>query len=133
MPNLPIVALYAGLHGLILLWLAATVSRIRWRTGIWLGDGGSEELVRATRGLANFAEYVPLVLLMMLLLAGLGMPGYLLLVFGLTLTAARILHGLHFAGVLDTVVARQVGASVTFVVVLLASLGLVVHAVMQLA
>ena len=58
--NLPIVALYAGLNGLILLWLAAAVSRIRLRTGIWLGDGGAPELVRAMRGLANFAEYVPL-------------------------------------------------------------------------
>ena len=38
-----------------------TVSRIRRRTGIWLGDGGAAELIRAMRGLANFAEYVPLV------------------------------------------------------------------------
>ena len=103
------------------------------RTGIWIGDGGSEELMRTMRGLANFAEYVPLALFLMLLMAGLGMPGYLLHLFGLALTAARILHALHFTGALDALVARQLGASVTFGVLFFASVGLVVHAALRLA
>jgi uncharacterized membrane protein YecN with MAPEG domain len=132
LPTLPIVALYAGLNGLILLWLAAAISRVRRQTGIWIGDGGSEELIRAMRGLANFSEYVPLALLMLLLMAALGMPGSLVHLFGLILTAARLVHAMHFTGAASTLITRQVGATLTYGVVLFASLGLLVHSLLRL-
>jgi uncharacterized protein len=131
-PTLPIVAFYAGLNGLILLWFAGAISRIRQRTGIWLGDGGSEDLLRTMRGLANFAEYVPLALLMLLLMAALGMPGYLVHLFGLVLTGARLLHAMHFTGAATALITRQLGATATFGFVLFASLGLIVHSLLRM-
>jgi len=128
LPTLPIVALYAGLNGLILLWLAVAVGMTRSRTGIWTGDGGSAELIRVMRGQANFAEYVPFCLILLLLMAALGAPGYILHLFGLALTGARTLHGLHFTGIVSTLVARQVGATVTLLLLLFGSLGVIVHA-----
>jgi uncharacterized membrane protein YecN with MAPEG domain len=116
------------LNGLILLWLMAAVSRVRYRTGILIGDGGSAELLRAMRGIGNFAEYVPMALLMLLLMAAMGLPSYLVHAFGMALTGARLLHALHFTGAASTLMARQVGATVTFGVILLASLGLIAHA-----
>ena len=132
LPTLPIVALYAGLNGLILLWLAGAVSRVRLRTGIWVGDGGSQELMRAMRGQLNFAEYVPLCLVLLLLMAALGMPGYLVHLFGLVLTVGRVAHAAHFSGAYTGLMARQVGAMLTFGVLLLGSLGLVAHALTRL-
>jgi uncharacterized membrane protein YecN with MAPEG domain len=131
-PTLPIVAFYAGLNGLILLWFAGAISRIRTRTGIWAGDGGSAELLRAMRGQANFAEYVPFALILLLLMAALGAPVYVLHLFGLALTAARVLHALHFTGAVTALVMRQAGALGTWVVLLLASVGLIAHALTRL-
>ena len=126
--SLHLVALYVGLNGLILMWLAVAIGRVRMRTGIWLGDGGSEELLRAMRGLANFTEFVPFGLLMLLLMAALGLPWYLVHVFGATLTIGRVAHAAHFTGAYDALIARQVGAMLTFLPIGLGSLGLIFHA-----
>ncbi|MBP7243460.1 MAPEG family protein [Amaricoccus sp.] len=126
--TLHIVALYVGLNGLILFWLALAISRIRTRTGVWIGDGGVEELIRAMRGQANFTEFVPFGLLMLLLMAALGLPWYLVHVFGATLTVGRIAHAAHFTGAYDALIARQVGAMLTFLPITLGSVGLIFHA-----
>jgi uncharacterized membrane protein YecN with MAPEG domain len=71
-PALFAVAFYTGLNGLILLWLAVEVGRVRQRVGVWQGDGGDAALTRAMRGQANFVETVPLCLLLLILIAGFG-------------------------------------------------------------
>ena len=62
---LTITALYAGL--LALLFLALSINVIRYRRGeqVSLGDGGKRKLARGIRAHGNFAEYVPLVLVLM--------------------------------------------------------------------
>jgi uncharacterized membrane protein YecN with MAPEG domain len=120
------VALYAGLNGLILLWLSVTVSQVRRRTGIWTG-GGAPDLDRAIRGQANFVEYVPLCLLLLLIVAGLGAPLAVVHGLGLMLTAGRLMHGWHFARPGAPLALRQAGAAATWIVLLLASLGTIGH------
>jgi uncharacterized membrane protein YecN with MAPEG domain len=115
------VAFYAGLNGLILLWLSVTVSHVRRRTGIWTG-GGAPDLDRAMRGQANFVEYVPLCLLLLLIVAGFGAPLFVVHGLGLVLTVGRLLHGWHFARPGAPLWLRQAGASATWIVLLLASL-----------
>src|SRR3954468_5163594 len=58
---------YAGLLALLFLLLSVRVSQRR-QTGITLGDGGDARLLRVIRGHANFAEYVPIILVMMVML-----------------------------------------------------------------
>ena len=128
-PALYAAALYAGLNGLILLWLAVSVSRVRLRTGIWVGAGASRELELAMRGQANFVEYVPFCLLLMLIIAGFGAPLLVMHALGIVLTVGRILHGLHFARADAPVWLRQVGASATWLVLLLASLSAIGDAI----
>ena len=108
MPNMTIVALYTGLNGLILFWLALAVSRVRMRSHVWVGDGGVSELVLAMRGQANFAEYVPLCLVILVAMAGLGAPAYVLQLFGLALTLGRVAHAAHFTGLAPSIVFRPV-------------------------
>ncbi|MER2508234.1 MAPEG family protein [Amaricoccus sp.] len=126
--TLPIVALYVGLNGLIMLWLSVAVSRVRMRTGVWVGDGGVAELTRVMRGHANFTEYAPFGLLMLLLMAAMGLPWFLVHGFGATLTVGRLLHAAHFTGAYDALIARQIGAMLTFAAIGLGSVGLIFHA-----
>ena len=127
-PAVLAVALYAGLNGLILLWLAVSVSRVRLRTGIWTGGEGSADLVRTMRGQANFVEYVPLCLILLLLMAGLGAPAAMIHALGAALTAGRLLHGLHFTRPAAPLWQRQAGATATWAVLLLASLSAIADA-----
>jgi uncharacterized membrane protein YecN with MAPEG domain len=89
---LTVTALYSGSLALWFLVLSARVVARR-RTGIYLGDGGDASMQRLVRGHANFAEYVPLALIMLAVLELAGTPLYILHGLGLALLAGRLLHG----------------------------------------
>lgn len=89
-----ITMIYAGLLALWFLVLSAKV--IQGRTGPKgpnLGDGGDADMLRLIRGHANFAEYVPLILVMMAMLEYSGASDLLMHLLGATLLVARGLHG----------------------------------------
>lgn len=90
--ELTVTALYSGSLALWFLVLSARVVARR-RAGIYLGDGGDKSMQRLVRGHANFAEYVPLALIMLAVLELAGTPLYLLHGLGLALLAGRLLHG----------------------------------------
>lgn len=87
-------ALYAGLAGILLIVLAALVSRMRRRHRIGLGDGDNRELQRAIRAHGNAVEWlVPAVLL--LLVADLNRAAPLLLhLCGIAIIVGRVLHAI---------------------------------------
>jgi len=87
-----VTVLYAGLNGLLVLVLAGAVMRQRVRAGVEIGDGGSVELLRAQRALGNWAEYVPLTLILMGLLEAQRTSLYLLHALGIALVVGRLLH-----------------------------------------
>jgi uncharacterized membrane protein YecN with MAPEG domain len=92
-----VTALYAGLLTTLYLALAGRVIRFRRSRRIDLGDGGDCLFRRYLRGHANFAEYVPLGLVLLLLLEQGGWPGWLLHALGLTLVAGRLAHAWSFS------------------------------------
>lgn len=126
------VALYTGLNGLILLWLSVNVVQKRVALKISIGDGGEREMQRAMRGQANFVEYVPFCLGILLLMALIGAPAWVLHLFGLTLTIARLLHARHFIADNKAFWQRRWGASLTVVVLGVGSFGLILHAAFQM-
>lgn len=127
-PALAAAALYAGLNGLILLALAAHVGRTRGRLNIMMGDAGNPLMIRAMRGQANFVEYAPLVLVQLVAMALLGTPGWVVHLVGLALTIGRLLHGWHFMQDDAPGWQRGAGAGLTMLALLVASLGLIGHA-----
>ena len=87
-----VTPLYAGL---LALWFVALSVRVVQQRGhgVSLGDGGDTELMRRIRGHANFAEYVPLILVMLGFLELSHFSTLLLHGLGITLVVARLLHG----------------------------------------
>src|SRR5512142_1623606 len=55
-----------GLLGLLGAALAVNVGRMRGKKQIFLGDGGDTEMLRTIRAHANFIEFVPLTLILIL-------------------------------------------------------------------
>ncbi len=83
-----------GLCGLIFLALSLRVVVVRRNAGVELGDGGDTLLLGRIRAHANFAEYVPicLVLIAAVELSYDEPPPVLLWVAGLSLVVVRLLH-----------------------------------------
>jgi uncharacterized protein len=114
-----VTPLYAGLLVLLYLVLAMRVVRRRGSDAIWLGDGGNQRMLRVIRGHANFAEYVPLALLLMLILEMSRFSIYLLHALGILLVVARLLHGYALSFTEKFVFGRAAGALLTFFVLLI--------------
>ena len=109
--------LYAGLLTLLFLLLSLRVVQLRQK-GIPLGDGGDPKMLRVIRGHANFAEYVPLALLMMAVLE-LGRNSiYVLHAIGIALILSRILHGYALSYTPKFSFGRVWGAALTFMVLI---------------
>jgi len=92
MSPLTVTPLYAALLGLFYLYLSLRIPRLRMRHHIGLGDGNVPELRRAVRMHANFAEYVPLILVLLTFAELGGTSAWFLHVLGITLVIARLLH-----------------------------------------
>ena len=110
-----VTPLYAGLLALWFLVLSWRVIQRRGK-GTYLGDGGDQALLRVIRGQANFAEYVPLALLMMGFLEASRFSIYLLHALGIVLVVARLLHGYALSFTAHFSFGRLWGATLTFVV-----------------
>jgi uncharacterized membrane protein YecN with MAPEG domain len=126
------VALYAGLNALILLWIAGSTSRVRRQTGIYIGDGGNLHLIRIMRGHANAIEIVPMALILMLLMAGMGAPAWVIHIFGIALTVGRVLHAAYFIPAEAPLWLRVAGAGLSLAALALAAVGVVGHAIATL-
>ena len=116
-----VTPLYAGLLALWYLVLSLRVVKGRGK-GISLGDGGDAELLRRIRGHANFAEYVPLILILMGLLELGHFSLWVVHALGLSLLIARLLHGYALSFTTHFKFGRMAGAGLTFLVLLVAGL-----------
>lgn len=127
-----IVALYAGLLGLLYLPLAANVIRIRRADSISLGDGGNALLERRIRAHGNFAEYAPIALILIALAETGGSPSWLIHVLGIALVIGRTLHAVALTTLTPRSVARVGGMVATLNVIGIAAATCIVIAVQSL-
>ena len=108
-----VTPLYAGILAILFFVLSIRVVAMRG-TGIGLGDGGNPEMLRRIRGHANFAEYVPLILLMMAFLELSRFSTYLLHGLGVALVISRVLHGYALSFTEKSRFGRFYGTVLTF-------------------
>ncbi len=107
-------ALYAGILGLLLFALSINVISKRRSENIALGHDGNTRLERAIRAQANFAEYVPFVLLLMGIAEMNETPVWRLHLIGGLLLTGRLLHAYCFALTESHFPSRFAGMVLTF-------------------
>jgi uncharacterized protein len=113
-----VTPLYASLLVLWFVLLSARVVNIR-RRGVIFGGNGDVAVTRVVRAHANFAEYVPLALLLMGFLEASRFSIYILHALGLTLLIARLFHGCGLSFGWQMRSGRVTGAALTFIVLLI--------------
>jgi uncharacterized protein len=118
--SVAIVTFYAGLNGLIALALALLVVRQRQRTKTGIGTGGHPALEQAIRAHANFVEYVPIILLLLLLLELGGLGAAWLHAMGIALTVGRLLHAWGLSTNPGESFGRAAGIGLTWLIMLAA-------------
>ncbi len=121
---MPILPIYAALFGLIFVGLSVRTLRLRHHYQVAVGPGEAPELQRAMRVHANFAEYVPLTLLLLYFLEVYGQARLLVHLFCLLLLAGRLLHAFGVSQVQENFNFRVTGMALTFVALIGASLRL---------
>lgn len=114
-----ITGLYAGILALLLLALSTLVIMARWKNRVALGSGESKEMLRVMRGHANFIEYVPISLILMLILELSHANAWLLYIMGNMMVLGRIIHAAHFFFGQKHLKVRQIGMILTFLPLLI--------------
>jgi uncharacterized membrane protein YecN with MAPEG domain len=89
---MPITALYAGVLAFVFVVLSFRTIGARRAAKVEIGDGSDRELLRRMRVHANFAEYVPIALILMALAESTKAHPLLLHGIGIALLAGRIVH-----------------------------------------
>ena len=120
---LPLAILY--------IWLSASVIKIRRREKIGLGDGGHPELLKAMRAHANFAEYTPILVIIMLTLELSNAPIWTLHIFGALLVVSRSIHAFGLLKTQGTSYGRFIGMVITFSLLFLGSLATIALALIK--
>ena len=111
---MPIVSLYAALLALLFAALGIRTVLLRRRLAIAVGDGGNPLLLRAMRVHANFAEYVPLTLLLIFFLEQAGAAPLRVHLLCAMLLAGRVLHAIGVSRVREPYALRVVAMTLTF-------------------
>jgi len=119
-----VTPLFAAIFGLMYLFLSFTVIKHRTRQQISIGSGDNEELKTAIRIHGNFAEYVPLCLILLFLLENLTLSSNLAFWLGSLLLLSRAFHIVGMNGGKPRFFFRVAGMLGTFAVILISSLAM---------
>ncbi len=109
-----VTAIYAALLAFVFVFLSARTIGARRAARVEIGDGDDQELLRRARVHANFAEYVPLALILMALAESLKLPVLALHAIGVVLLAGRIAHAYGLSQTPHIMKLRVGGMAATF-------------------
>ena len=115
----------AAAAAIINFWLALRIGQLRGKLKVSVGTGGHEAIERRMRAQLNFAENVPVLLILIGLIEAAQKGGAWLAPVGAVLMLARVLHGLGMDGG-----KWQWGRGLGTAVTMLATIGLAIVAVL---
>ena len=127
-----ITAFYGAILTLIYAVLTIWVGGGRAKFGVVHGDGGNAALNRRIRAHANFAEYVPLILLLAALIEAGGAGATTIHALLLPLTVARVMHPIGMVAPENSrqqYMFRAPGAIATWLILIAASVLMLMRAV----
>jgi len=118
--------IYAAILGLGFVRLSFLTLRLRRQNKIALGDGGNPQLLRAIRVHSNFAEYVPIALILIYMTESIGAPIYLIHFLGISLLIGRLSHAWGVSQENEDFKFRVFGMIATFNAIIVSSLYILV-------
>jgi uncharacterized membrane protein YecN with MAPEG domain len=121
MSALYVTSLFAALLTLLYVVLSFRIIRLRWVERVGIGTGTSQPLEVAVRIHGNFAEYVPLGLILIGLMEMSGAPMWVLYSMGGLLFVARIFHAIGLTKSVGVSIYRTVGVLGTFAMLILSA------------
>jgi uncharacterized membrane protein YecN with MAPEG domain len=123
---LPIALTAAGAAALVNFWLSWRIGEIRTAEKISIGDGGNLKLIARMRAQLNFAEYVPLVLILIALIEAAKGESLWLEIVAALFILGRICHPLGMDG-------WSMGRTIGMVTTALTMIGLGLYAIVIVA
>ncbi len=124
-----IISITAALLAFLFISLSLRVIKLRRSRRVAIGSGGDAAVERAMRVHANFAEYVPFALVLLILCAMRGLPDVLLAVLCAILFLSRAVHAYGVSQDKEDFRLRVAGMMATFGVIGTSALALLVLAV----
>lgn len=120
--SVPITTFYAAILGIFFIFLSIRTIHVRRKLKIIIGDAGNNELQRIIRAHANFSEYVPIGMFLILLVEiGDGYAPFIHFL-GLCLIIGRLLHAFGVSRSNENFKFRVLGMSLTFTTIMVSSL-----------
>src|SRR5512143_2782447 len=110
--------IYIGLAALLLFYLSLRVNLMRYHYQVGLGDGGHDELHRAIRVQANFVEYAPIALLLILAADLVGHETWTVPALGIAFLVGRVCHAYGLSLSSRQSLGRAVGMPLTYLVLI---------------
>ncbi|MGE0736202.1 MAG: MAPEG family protein [Alphaproteobacteria bacterium] len=126
------VGIATAVLALLFLYLSYNVIRLRQRHKVELGTGGVSELEQAIRAHGNFAEYVPLALILLYACLGIGTHSLVIYIACALLLVGRFMHAFGLLGSRGVSQGRVLGWSATALVILGLSIACVVAVVRRI-
>ena len=131
MTALDAAGFWSGLLLFVLIALSVNVVVSRNRHRVLLGDGGVEPMNVAVRAFGNAAEYIPIGIGAMILMALLGAPVWVMHVVGALLFLGLAVHPFGLSTVGRPKPARLVGMVLTYAALVTAAVDLVVRSLLN--
>ena len=124
-----IISITAALLAFLFISLSLRVIKLRRSRRVAIGSGGDAAVERAMRVHANFAEYVPFALVLLILCAMRGLPDVLMAVLCAILFLGRAVHAYGVSQDKEDFRLRVSGMMATFGMIGTSALALLVLAV----
>jgi uncharacterized membrane protein YecN with MAPEG domain len=121
-----VTPIYAAIFGFVFVALSVRTLLLRRRLGVGIGDGDQPILKRAVRVHSNYAEYVPLSLILLYFLENQVRTSLLIHVLCSALLIGRITHAFGVSQVEENYRYRVIGMALTFTVIICAALGIMI-------
>jgi uncharacterized membrane protein YecN with MAPEG domain len=126
MSKMHITPFYAAILAILYVGLSVRTLRLRRLLGIPIGDSGNERMLRAIRAHGNFAEYVPLALLLTFMAEVAGANTAIIHFVCALLLLGRFSHAFGVSRTPETYAFRVFGMAMTFTAMLVCALTLLV-------
>jgi uncharacterized membrane protein YecN with MAPEG domain len=122
-----ITAAYLAVLGLLYAGLSLQVVRLRQKFRVAFGDGANDQLRNAIRAHSHFAEYVPVIALMVAMLESGGLPPIAVHLLMGALLIARVLHpfGMYAEPKTTQFQITRVGGMVITIIVMISAAALI--------